>query len=233
MKTLDGRRRVTIERVRPQIDGGRFPIKRVVDDEVTVEADIFVDGHEVLRAVLKYRLDSESTWQETAMEPLVNDGWRSSFRVDREGTYLYTVEAWVDQFGSWHRDFRKRVLANQAAPIDLQTGAQLVEAVMPRAEETDRRRLEEWVRRLRRDDATVHLEQICEDPELVVLMDRYADRGLATTYEHERRVVVDRKTAGFSAWYEMFPRSVLQRTRQARDSAGCRDASALRRPDGF
>src|SRR5207344_2026007 len=64
---VDGRIRAVIESVTPEIDAGRFPIKRVVGETVVVEADTFVDGHDVVRCVLRYRPAAEATWRETEM----------------------------------------------------------------------------------------------------------------------------------------------------------------------
>ena len=46
--SLDGRARIVIEGVQPEVDCGLFPIKRTVGEKVVVEADIFADGHDVL-----------------------------------------------------------------------------------------------------------------------------------------------------------------------------------------
>ena len=100
--------RVVIEGVRPQIDGGQFAIKRVIGETVVVEADVFCDGHDVLAVRLLYRAEGEADWREIEMQPLVNDRWQAQFEVDREGTYRYTVIAWVDRFLTWHRDLQKR-----------------------------------------------------------------------------------------------------------------------------
>ena len=207
MANSDGRSRVVIESVHPEIDAGEYAIKRTVGESVVVEADIFNDGHDVLSVVLEFRPCDEPDWQEVAMLPLVNDRWRASFQVDFIGVYEYTVRAWIDRFVTWRRDLRKRVAANQAATVDFLIGAELVEAAVPRASGGDAERLQQWARRLRSQDAVVRAEQICEDEELSVLMRSYSGREFAVSYERELRVTVDRKRAGFSAWYEMFPRS--------------------------
>ena len=90
--------------MQPQIDGGRFPIKRTVGEEVHVRADIHGDGHDMLAAVLRYRPASEPEWREVGMEALGNDRWAARFAVDTLGRYEYTVQAWVDRFASWRRD---------------------------------------------------------------------------------------------------------------------------------
>src|SRR3954447_5701174 len=96
------RQRVIVESVRPEIDGGRFPIKRTPGEPVVVTADVFADGHDLLAGVLKYRIAGrELEWREVDLSPLDNDSWTASFIVDEVGRYEYTVEAWIDRFGSW------------------------------------------------------------------------------------------------------------------------------------
>src|SRR2546428_2448355 len=128
----DGRRRVVIEGVAPQIDAGRFPAKRVVGEEVPVEADLLCDGHDVLAAAVRYRRAGERTWREEPMELLENDRWRGRFVVTEVGRYRFTVRAWVDRFASWRRDVGKKVDAGQDVAVDLLAGAELVEAAIRR-----------------------------------------------------------------------------------------------------
>ncbi|MFL6528902.1 MAG: maltotransferase domain-containing protein, partial [Chthoniobacterales bacterium] len=90
-----------IENLQPLIDGGRFPIKRVVGEDLPVEADIFKDGHDVVAARLKWRILGESHWHETAMTLLSNDRWRGVCTLYENATYEYTVEAWADSFAGW------------------------------------------------------------------------------------------------------------------------------------
>lgn len=203
----NGQSRVVIEDVRPQVDGGEFPIKRVVGQSVAVEANIFADGHDVVVAVVRYRSERDAEWSEVAMTPLVNDEWEAEFFVGEEGVYCYTVQAWIDRFKTWHRDLHKRAIANQVTRVDLTIGAELLEAAATKVTGSEAERLTHWGRRLRQPDAIAHIEQICDDSELSLLMDRHAPRDFATTYQRELRVTVDRVRAGFSAWYECFPRS--------------------------
>ena len=145
----EGRSRVIIEGIEPQIDGGAFPAKRVVGDRVTVEADIFADGHDSLSAVLLYRKESEKQWAETPMTFLVNDRWRGEFQVTELGDYYYTVQGWVDRFKSWRHGFAKKVEANQEVSLDLLSGADLVDLGARRAAGDDRRALEGFAKAMR------------------------------------------------------------------------------------
>lgn len=87
-----GRNRVLIEGVQPEIDCGRFPVKRVAGDIVTVEADIFADGHDKIECQLLYRRENEAGWTVVPMDALGNDRWRGEFRVPELGKYRYTLE---------------------------------------------------------------------------------------------------------------------------------------------
>ena len=204
-KPNEGRLRAVIEKVKPEIDGGRFPAKRVVGERMTVEADIFTDGHDALAAALLYRRKSDSHWSETPMESLDNDRWRATFEVTEIGAYLYTLQAWVDRFGSWRQGLAKKLQAGQDVAIDLLIGAGLVEETANRAPAADKKRLGNFISILRSKQPDAGETALL--PELAALMAKYSDRRWAVTYEKELRVNVDREKARFSTWYEMFPRS--------------------------
>src|SRR4029077_12541962 len=116
---VEGRRRVVIEAVSPEIDTGRFPAKRSTGELVTVEADVFADGHDALAAVLRYRHESAAGWTEVPMTPLVNDRWRGQFPVTELGRYLFTIEGWVDPFETWRRQLQTRMNAAPAVADDV------------------------------------------------------------------------------------------------------------------
>jgi starch synthase (maltosyl-transferring) len=203
-----GRSRTVIEQVTPEIDGGRFPIKRSVGEGVVVEAAIFGDGHDVTSALLKYRVDKDSSWSEKVMEPLVNDLWRGEFTITQSETYRYTIEAWVDHFVSWQKDLKKKIDAQQDVSVELLIGAELVAETAKRATSSDADALLEHANRLRAPNLkNADPIQLAFDTRLIELMTRYPDRQHSTVYERELGVVVDPERARFSAWYEMFPRS--------------------------
>src|SRR5438067_9116119 len=130
---MDGRNRVVIENVSPEVDSGRFPIKRVQGEAVVVEADVFADGHDALTCRLSYRRERDSAWQIVPMTPLVNDRWRGQFTVSALGSYRYTIEGWIDHLKTWRADLRKRLDAGQNVEVDLLIGAGFVEEAAGRA----------------------------------------------------------------------------------------------------
>jgi starch synthase (maltosyl-transferring) len=201
-----------IEKVTPVVDGGRYPIKRTVGEDVVVEADVFADGHDCVGVALLSRRDGELEWHETPMTFLMNDRWQASFQTVELGRYVYTVTGWVDHFQTWRQGFIKKIDAGQAAPVEILQGARLIDAASQRAPGAEGQSLKEWADRLKSSDESERrrIEQVL-DQNLAVVMAKYPDRRFAAQYERELGVVVDREKARFSAWYEMFPRSCSQR----------------------
>jgi starch synthase (maltosyl-transferring) len=198
-----------IESVLPEIDGGRFPITRTPGEVVTVSADIFADGHDVIDAALQYRKDGDADWQFEPMRSVMNDRWQAQFRAGSVGTYFYTLRGWVDRFKTWARDLGKKADAGQDLSLDLMTGAQFLTAAAKRASPADAQILHALKARLKKIAGTDAAAAVAfsEDEELIALMSRYRERTGDTVYDKELVVRVDRARARFSAWYEMFPRS--------------------------
>ena len=194
-------RRVVVEGVLPQVDGGRFPVKRVAGDQVVVTADVFADGHDVLAAALLFRKAGDRDWQETPMALLDNDRWSGQFVVDALGRYEYTVEGWIDRFESWRHELTKKFEAGQDVSSELLEGAALIRNTGDPALSRIASDLEE-AGRTQRARVVVALSE-----DLRAWMGRFADRSRATRFDRELAVIVERDRARFGAWYEMFPRS--------------------------
>lgn len=208
----DGRQRVVIERVSPEIDCGRFPIKRVIGEEVVVEADVFADGHDAVSAVLKCRDAGAADWAEFPMERLVNDRWRGSFPVHHQGTCLYTIEAWVNRFQSWRHGLEKKAAAGMDVQVELQAGEQLLREALQQAAGSDAEELSTAALSLSAEfqlppEAKV---AIAASPRISELMSRYEPRRHVSRYGRELQVTVDRELARTGAWYEAFPRSTAR-----------------------
>src|SRR5580658_7719919 len=131
----EGRKRVIIEGISPAVDGGRFPVKRTVGDQVRVEADVFTDGHDAIAASLLAHREGHDEWVEIPMRALGSgtDRWTASFRVGELGRYGFKVQGWVDHFETWHRDLLKRIKAESDAVVDYLIGADLVAEAAGRA----------------------------------------------------------------------------------------------------
>ena len=211
-----------IENLRPLVDGGRYPVKRVVGEDVVVEADIFKDGHDVVAAVLKWRILGADQWHETPMSHVDNDRWRGAFTVYENDLYEYTIEAWADTFRSWRREFKTKF---EAGIVNLTSealeGAVLIEAAAGRADSVaDATRLREMSQCIRTGE-NAQINDIAQSAELEVLMSTYPDRSAATQYAPSPRVVADRPAARTGTWYEFFPRSALGRADRSSTFRDC------------
>jgi len=210
--TFHGRRRVVIDRVRPEVDGGRFPVKRVQGESVHVEADIIADGHDHIRAVLRYRREG-GRWREVELHNQGNDHWTGSFGVDRLGFYEYTVHGWIDHFETWLAGLRKKHDASVVDEIDLAIGASILSGTADRAKGNDAITLRRIAVDLTSGGVDIdHRVAGILTPTAITLVRKYPDRSLESEYPRTLRVWVDRKRAEFSAWYELFPRSTGEGT---------------------
>ena len=221
MEMKEGRQRVIIEGVSPEIDGGLFPIKRTVGEKVAVEADIFTDGHDLLSCDLLFRKEGHRDWEAVPMEPLVNDRWRGSFQVTEMGRYRYTLKAWVDRFRTWRRDMKKKVDAGQEVAVDLQIGVQLIEGAILRAKGAAAKALKQRVAQIEGAQGPEDKILLALEDDLAELMSLHSERRFVTAYEKELAVVVERERARFSTWYEMFPRSCAGKRRGHGTFADC------------
>jgi len=218
-------RRVVVEGIEPQIDGGRFPIKRTIGEGVRVRADIFADGHDAVAAVLRYRRAGDQKWQEVPMALVENDRWEAAFIVETLGRYEYTVDAWVDRFASWRQELSKKLGAGQDVSSELLEGAALVAAAIERGSlEASDEHVVETLRTLEGTDTAVRRAAAALSEQLAAFMSARADRSQATSFDRVLEVRVDRERARFGAWYEMFPRSA---TPDPSRSATLAEAAAL------
>ena len=197
--------RVAIEDVYPELDGGRHPIKRIVGDELEIQADVFCDGHGQLRAVVKFGLEGQE-WRETPLVLFDNDRWIGRVRLDRLGLWRYTIEAWVDQFESWRDEFEKKHQAGQSVELELLEGRAIVAAALRQAGPEDIARIRKILQGFDGGDTHQRTELMLSSG-LRELMVRCQQRGDVVRYPRELGIIVDRRAARFAAWYEMFPRS--------------------------
>jgi starch synthase (maltosyl-transferring) len=216
MESIKGYQRVIIESVNPEVDGGRFPAKAITGDTISVEADIYADGHDTLLARILYHRAGEIKWAETPMRHLGNDRWQGSFTAAETGRYSFTITAWVDHFQTWRADFQKRADAKQKdLAIHLVTGAQLISEAGQRASGPDVKKIAVWVDTIKSGAVSqAKKAALVLNDEVSELMEKYADRQAAATYPREMAVLAERERAGCGAWYEMFPRSVSSQSGQ-------------------
>ena len=197
---LKGQVRVIIENVKPQIDEGLYPAKRTVGERVDVSADIFVDGHDHIRARLLYKKEGETKWREAEMTHIMNDEWRAFFYAEEKGIYRFTLQAWVDHFETWHDGFKKKAAAGVDVQLELQEGVVFLKTLASGNE-----KLKSISKKLEKEyteavDFVLSKEfgEIVHENPLI---------QHAQAYHKQLKIIVEHEKANFSAWYELFPRS--------------------------
>jgi starch synthase (maltosyl-transferring) len=195
-----------IEHVEPELDGGRYPVKRIVGEHLDVTADIFKEGHDIIGAVLRYKMPGQKEWSEVPMQHVDNDRWSGSFPLSENTRYLYSVGAYVQTFQTWRMELTKKhgVLPDLSSEL-LEGEAQVREAV-GRAKGPDRAELKLWLEKWTATDQEARIA-IALDPIVAALVGQHEQRAAWSLYEKELEVIVDRERARYGAWYEIFPRS--------------------------
>lgn len=199
--------RLGIEAVSPAIEEGRFPVKRLVGERVTVEADIIGDGHDKFGAMLRWREPGEDRWQEAPLTPLGNDRWTASFPLSRMGLYQYQIQAWRDAWATFHDELSKKVAAGVPVALELREGMLLVETAIARSKGPLRAALRAAIKLGVRKNPDVLLAALLS-PDLSALMRMADDRPFLVELAQPIPVRAERQGAAFASWYEVFPRSL-------------------------
>jgi starch synthase (maltosyl-transferring) len=197
--------RVIIGGISPSVDDGAFPARAIVGDRVTVEADVFADGHPVIAAELLFRPQDEGEWQRVRMHALLNDRWTAVIPLTRVGRYDFTVEAWIDVYGSFVRDLIKKREAAVDITLDVQEGQQMLATARKSASGGCANALQAILRgfeSLPQNDRA-GLLIAAETVETMRRADQRRFRARSRTYV----IDAERTQARFSSWYELFPRS--------------------------
>jgi starch synthase (maltosyl-transferring) len=205
--SIDARRMIVIEDVYPELDCGRYAVKREVGDTLEMWADIYKEGHDALSAAVRYRTEHEDDWHETPMRFVDNDRWMGTVTLEENRRYHLSIAAWTDHFGSWTAELRKKYDAGQDVGSELLEGERLVREAAERARGGDRDRLRAYLDDMAEGPQSERVASAL-DPDLAALMEIWPDRSDLTEYDRVLPVQVDRVAARFASWYELFPRSM-------------------------
>ncbi|MDQ0472964.1 alpha-1,4-glucan--maltose-1-phosphate maltosyltransferase [Labrys wisconsinensis] len=200
------RPRLAIEAVTPSVDGGRYAVKRVVGELVTVEADLFGEGHDAIAAALLWRAADETGWREARMRPLGNDRFGASLPLERLGRHLFTIEAWRDEFAIFRAELAKKHEAGLAVPLELEEGRRLVARTLDAASGAAAARLKPIAAALAEAGDARRLA-ILTAPETGEAMAAADPRPFRVRREPPFPIDAERREAAFASWYELFPRS--------------------------
>jgi starch synthase (maltosyl-transferring) len=197
-----GKRRVIIENVQPRVDGGLYPAKRSVGERVDVTAAIYGDGHDHIRAEVLYKKEGAKAWSVIELQQTFNDDWQASFYVPEKGTYLFTIQAWIDHFDTWYDGFKKKANAKVEVKVELMEGAILLRTLGETNKEliSLARKLEDTAKYQAAIDTVLSAE-------FATVVHENPLRENETKLGYEVSVQVEHTKANYSAWYEFFPRS--------------------------
>ena len=202
-------RRVVIEKVYPQLDGGIHPIKRVINEFVPVTADVFSDGHDVVACSVLFKHEKARKWSEVRMQPTVNDGWQASFQVEKQGAYAYKIEGWVDYALNWQHGIERKIADGQHVSSELLEGIDYLKKIHKEATAEEKEYLETVSAQFANADEYESAIAAATSEKLHAIFVKYPEKFLANESQ-EYQIYVDRLKARFSTWYEFFPRSAAQ-----------------------
>ena len=224
---------IVIEHVEPELDGGRYPIKRIVGEPLEVTADIFKEGHDTIGGILRYKIHNNKHWQETPMHHVDNDRWAASFLLAENTRYLYSIGAYIKTFETWRIELGKKHGVITDLSSELLEGEAQLEDAMSQAKGADKTKLKEWAGKWKAAASQDERIAIALDPALGTLVAQHERRAAWSTYPQELAVVVDRVRARYGAWYEIFPRSEGTDERQGGTFKDCEARLPAIRDMGF
>ncbi|HDQ25826.1 MAG TPA: alpha-1,4-glucan--maltose-1-phosphate maltosyltransferase, partial [bacterium] len=201
-----GRNRAVIEKVMPEINKGLFSARAFPGESIHVEAHAYADGHDEITVMLYYRHESSKQWESSGMSLRWNDEWTGSFKAEKEGRYIYRVSAWVDGYKTWKNGLLKKAGAGQALEVEFKIGAEILKGIIKRVQvKKDIEELEKAFAAFLKGGSSA-LEFV-NSGVIEAISVKYPDPELVSDYDRELRVNVEPPRTGFSAWYEIFPRS--------------------------
>ena len=206
---MQNQTRIIIESVKPQLDGGSFYIKRIVNQKVIVSAHVFADGHDVVECCVKFKHEKDKKWSEVRMSPIENDEWEAEFIVEKQGFYSYFIEGWVDYALNWQHGTERKINDNQHVKSELLEGAEYCQAILKEVTKEEKAYLNLAIKAFQDAKLYDSAIEIALSDELHQIFKKYPTRTLANS-SAELKVYVDRKKALFSTWYEFFPRSASE-----------------------
>jgi len=203
----NGKARVIITNVSPVVEGGYFPAKAVINEDITIAADIFGDGHDEVAASVFVKHETDADWTEIPMRFVINDHWRAILPADKLGFYEFEVIGWIDHYGTWRKGLKKKFEAGQDITVELLIGAELLEHAAALADKKVKTKLQKWIKVFKKPTTPEEGVQLALSDDIYQAMYYFRPKDFITTYPQIFKIEVERKKAGFSTWYELFPRS--------------------------
>jgi len=203
---MQNQERVVIDHISPQLNCGEFFIKRVINEIVIVNAQVLADGHDIIAASVLFKHESDKKWEEKRMQNVFDDDWQASFTVQKQGSYTYKVEGWVDYALNWQHGLIRKIEDNQHVKSELLEGIEFIKIIANKVSATEKTYLK-GLQDLFSDEQNYNVAiSEARSEKLHQIFVKYPEKLLVNTSK-ELQVYVDRSKARFSTWYEFFPRS--------------------------
>lgn len=202
--------RVILEDLKPTIDCGAFPIRKVPGEKVQVRINAFADGHDFIRVELLFRQKDKRKWQWTAMSHQGNDEYTADFKIEHQKDYEFSARAWIDHPLNWLFGTRKKWKAGQDIASELSEAPLFLEDCLLIARSDAHSKIKDWKDIFLEPGVTEEKIQLLESDPLEDLFNSVPSRKHASYYQQINLVQVERTKALFSAWYEFFPRSAAK-----------------------
>jgi len=199
------RNRVVIEQIAPKIEDGQYAVKRLVGDTIRIEADIICDGHDLINAWVHYRTDGDKKWHTKAFKALGNDRWASEIMLEKQGGYAWFIEAWPDYALNWQHELKRKLEGGLHVDVELLDGLDYLAHLKPTTAE-EKAIIKKCKTLFKQASKYEEALVVAQSPVLRALFEAFPFQTFVTR-SPEMRIWVDRPKAGFSAWYEFFPRS--------------------------
>lgn len=197
--------RIAIEDITPKVESGQFPVRRIVGENLVIEADIIADGHDKLAAEIIFRPVTETTWQTQPMQLRSNDRWYAEISLPRVGRYVYAIRTWKDFYATFIDEITKKHNAGIDTHLEIAEGIALIEQTIAIGDPKTTKPLSVLLQKL--STMTDEAKRTLLISEQTIQLTQKADIHKFSTQSAEIIVDAERLGARFANWYEIFPRS--------------------------
>ena len=204
--------RLPIGKVAPVIEHGAYPAKAVEGEQFPISARIYREGHDKVGATVvltapdgqQSHVDMVQIWPEGL------DIWQAWVRLDTTGDWTFRIEAWADDWHTWHHNADIKLAAGMDLELVCAEGHDLFVDALSRARsagaDAEAVVIEAADAGLKPSRPFAELHRVAMATDLDAAMTRFGRRRL-TTPTVDYPIQVDRKRALYASWYEFFPRS--------------------------
>ena len=197
---VNGRNRVLISNISPAIDNGRHPLKRVLNETIHLSCTLFADGHDIVRGQALWKAKADKQWQSNDLLPLENEVYACNFHFTEIGAQEYKVQAWIDKGLSWLRKVQLEFEGQQDLELLIQDGLPHLKHLL----KAGHKEAKEWLKLAEKN--YLEAAELFASPEVWEVFYQYPQAEFISESE-VFKAYCDRDKAGFSATYELFPRS--------------------------